>query len=303
MSQNPVPEMQVTDSVGRSLDEWSHCDNTGYYAGRNRRLSIMSLSITNIANLENEEYVRHVEKVISEQSNKSILKSLDTVNTDLKNELFLKNESTEDNTITREVEIDALCNNSEIQEVKSDLVSSEDDIMHLPLSISIASKSLDDAKTDVKDQVLPINNLTEDNANTEDIHTSAVTPNSGSEGAEFNSIKSVDDTAGLKLSKQSTQSDSHTDLCEEDCKNDKLQETDDIVESFAKTKLQGNSTYTDQEEYKSQSACRIDIYSCSTNGSSSDDGCSCNSDDDLQENWRKSLSLLNVPSRLVSSVA
>ena len=73
MSQNPVPEMQVTDSVGRSLDEWSHCDITGYYAGRNRRLSIMSLSITNIANLENEEYVRHVEKVISEQSSKSIL--------------------------------------------------------------------------------------------------------------------------------------------------------------------------------------------------------------------------------------
>ena len=74
MSQNPVPEMQVTDSVGRSLDELSHCDNTGYYAGRNRRLSIMSLSITNITNLENEEYVRYVEKVISEQSSKSISK-------------------------------------------------------------------------------------------------------------------------------------------------------------------------------------------------------------------------------------
>ena len=183
------------------------------------------------------------------------------------------------------------------------MIRSEDDILHLPLAISRASKSLDDVKIDVKVQALSINNLTEDNANTEDIQTSSVTPISGSEGAEFNSIKSVDHTVGLKHSKQSTQLDSHTDLCQEDCKNDKLQETDDIVESFAKTKLQGNSPYTDQDVNKSQSACRIDIYSCSTNGSSSDDGCACHSDNDLQERWRKSLSLLNVPRRLVSSVA
>ena len=224
-------EVKVSVDLCDIEDQESDNESVDYNAVGLRRFSIMSMSSTNIASLEDEDFVRTVEKTISELNNKVTSESYSHLNADVKVNLSQRNDPLENKNILVETASGTDDKKLGLLKVESDFVRSAE------------------AMTTLLSQNRQVYVIPDDgNANVLDL-------------------------------------------------KNKITETDDVFGQLVGTETSPHSLSRGPGEPSTQSVCRIDIHSCSTNGSSSDDD--NDNDNNLQAKWRESLSLLKVPRRFV----